>query len=51
MLKAAESQAVPAGEDRKPWLITPTLSADPKLGANVGVLIAYVKKLDNDSTP
>ena len=47
----AESQAVSAGEARKPWLITPTLSADPKLGANVGALIAYVKKLDADSIP
>ena len=37
---AAESQAVSAGEARKPWLITPTLSADPKLGANVGALVA-----------
>ena len=36
---------------QKPWLITPTLSADPKLGANIGGLIAYVKKLDADSTP
>jgi len=35
----------------KPWLITPTLSADPKLGANVGGLIAYLKKLDAESTP
>ena len=35
----------------KPWLITPTLSADPKLGANVGGLIAYLKKLDPESTP
>jgi len=36
---------------QKPWLITPTLSADPKLGANIGGLIAYLKKLDADSTP
>ena len=35
----------------KPWLITPTLSADPKLGANVGGLVAYLKKLDSESTP
>lgn len=35
----------------KPWLITPTLSADPKLGANIGGLIAYLKKLDRESTP
>jgi hypothetical protein len=48
---ALDSQTGPDGEARKPWLITPTLSADPKLGANVGALIAYVKKLDADSTP
>ena len=36
---------------QKPWLITPTLSADPKLGANIGGLVAYLKKLDADSTP
>jgi hypothetical protein len=35
----------------KPWLITPTLSADPKLGANIGGLVAYLKKLDSESTP
>ena len=35
----------------KPWLITPTVSADPKLGANVGGIIAYLKALDNRSTP
>ena len=48
---ASDPQAGPGGEARKPWLITPTLSADPKLGANVGALVAYVKKLDADSTP
>ena len=48
---APDAQAGPAEETRKPWLITPTLSADPKLGANVGALIAYVKKLDSGSTP
>ena len=35
----------------KPWLITPTLSADPKLGANIGALVAYLKTLDSESTP
>ena len=48
---ATDSAAGPTGEAKKPWLITPTLSADPKLGANVGALIAYVKKLDAESTP
>ena len=35
----------------KPWLITPTIAADPKLGANVGGLVAYLKQLDAESTP
>ena len=48
---AKDSAAGPTGEAKKPWLITPTLSADPKLGANVGGLVAYVKKLDAESTP
>ena len=48
---ATDSAAGPTGEAQKPWLITPTLSADPKLGANVGGLVAYVKKLDAESTP
>ena len=34
----------------KPWLITPTLAADPKLGANVGGVAAYLRKLDKQST-
>ena len=38
-------------DEQKPWLITPTLSADPKLGTNIGGVVAYLKKLDADSTP
>jgi hypothetical protein len=40
-----------APDEAKPWLVTPTLSADPKLGANVGGVIAYLKRLDAESTP
>ncbi len=47
--EGAEESSPPA--KLKPWLITPTLSADPKLGANIGGLIAYLKKLDAESTP
>ena len=47
--EANEAAATPP--KLKPWLITPTLSADPKLGANVGGLVAYLKKLDAESTP
>ena len=45
------SSAGEDGERVRPWLITPTVSADPKLGANVGALVAYLKQLDQDSTP
>ena len=38
------------GDRAKPWLITPTLSADPKLGTNIGGVVAYLKKLDKQST-
>lgn len=47
--------ATPATSDQsdkqKPWLITPTLSADPKMGTNAGGVIAYLKQLDAESTP
>ena len=44
--------SAPAGEaaPAKPWLITPTLAADPKRGANAGGVAAYLKKLDEQST-
>ena len=50
-LNATEPGPLEAAKQDKPWLITPTLSADPKLGANVGALIAYLKRLDAESTP
>ena len=47
--------ATPATTDQsdkqKPWLITPTLSADPKMGTNAGGVIAYLTQLDAESTP
>ncbi len=50
-LDATEPGPIEAAKRDKPWLITPTLSADPKLGSNVGALIAYLKRLDAQSTP
>ncbi|MAI93539.1 MAG: hypothetical protein CME45_00835 [Halieaceae bacterium] len=38
-------------DEQKSWLITPTLSADPKMGTNVGGVIAYVKQFGSESTP
>ena len=34
-----------------PWLITPTVSADPKLGTTLGTVFGYIKALDPESTP
>jgi hypothetical protein len=52
--KTTQSSAPSEPDDEaapvKPWLITPTLAADPKLGANVGGVAAYLRKLDEQST-
>jgi len=32
-----------------PWLLTPLLSVDPKLGTNVGGLAAYLRRFDEES--
>ncbi len=34
-----------------PWLITPTVSSDPKLGTTLGAVLGYVKRFDPESTP
>jgi len=36
-------------EKDSPWLFTPTISSDPKLGSSVGFLGAYLKKFDEES--
>ncbi len=46
---ASEGKREVSEEDKR-WLITPTLSADPKLGTNLGGVIAYLKRLDAEST-
>ena len=38
-----------AGGSESPWLLTPLLSVDPKLGRNVGALGAYTLRFDEDS--
>ena len=40
-----------AAEKESPWLITPTVSADPKLGTTLGGVLGYIKALDPGSTP
>ena len=42
---AAESEE----EKDSPWLLTPTISSDPKLGTTLGFLGAYLKKFDEES--
>ena len=40
-----------AAETESPWLLTPTLSADPKLGNTLGVVAGYIRKFDPQSSP
>ena len=32
-----------------PWLLTPTLSSDPKMGSSLGAMVGYLKKFDEKS--
>jgi len=36
-------------EQESPWMLTPTVSSDPKLGTTLGFMGAYIKKLDEKS--
>jgi hypothetical protein len=38
-----------SADKESPWLITPTLSSDPKLGNSLGAMVGYVFKIDEDS--
>jgi hypothetical protein len=44
----ADAEQADAGQD-SPWLLTPTISSDPKLGSSIGFLGAYLKKFDEGS--
>lgn len=39
-----------AGDKESPWLLTPLVSSEPKLGATLGGLGAYLKRFDPGST-
>ncbi len=41
--------SVVVSAEESPWLLTPTLSSDPKLGTNVGAVAGYLFKLDPGS--
>jgi len=36
-------------EKESPWMLTPTVSSDPKLGTTLGFMGAYIKKFDEKS--
>jgi hypothetical protein len=38
-------------EKESPWLVVPTFSVNPKLGASVGVMAAYLHYFDEESRP
>ncbi len=40
-----------AGDKESPWLLTPLVSSDPKLSTSLGGLAAYIRQLDESSTP
>lgn len=46
---SASSDKQTEGKKESPWLFTPTLSSDPKLGTSVGALAAYIYSFDSDS--
>jgi len=39
------------GETESPWLITPTVSSDPKLGTTLGGIAGYIHSFDPESSP
>jgi hypothetical protein len=44
-----EVEVAPQEKKRSPWLLTPTLSSDPKLGTSLGFVGAYLKNFDETS--
>jgi hypothetical protein len=56
-LEGVEPDNDSSGEDKlsddetkgSPWVLTPTLSSDPKLGSSIGFLAGYVHYFDEDS--
>ncbi|MEL0192297.1 MAG: hypothetical protein VW865_08435 [Halieaceae bacterium] len=47
--ESSSAAAQVGGKKESPWLLTPLLSVDPKLGRNVGALAAYTLRFDDDS--
>ncbi|MEQ3697135.1 MAG: hypothetical protein ABNH02_09265 [Pseudomonadales bacterium] len=46
---AVEAEPESEDSDSSPWLLTPTLSSDPKMGSSLGFLAGYVHYFDKDS--
>ncbi len=42
-------EADDAPERESPWLLTPTISSDPKLGTNLGAVAGYIHRFDEES--
>ena len=52
MVAADEPKEDPAsGARESPWLLLPTVSANPKLGTSVGAIAAYLHYFDEQSRP
>ena len=47
----ADATAGDSGSTESPWLVTPTMSIDPKLGSTLGGVAGYIRKFDPDSNP
>ncbi|MEP4147720.1 MAG: hypothetical protein ABJL54_10885 [Halioglobus sp.] len=48
----SQTEAVNDSEQSEsPWLISPTVSADPKLGTTLGAVFGYIQAFDPESTP
>jgi len=46
----SESEEVPESVEREsPWLLTPTISSDPKLGTSIGAVAGYLYRFDQQS--
>jgi len=44
-----EADDLPPELSRSPWIVTPLISSDPKLGTNLGALVGYMHYFDEKS--
>ncbi|QFU75802.1 hypothetical protein EY643_09115 [Halioglobus maricola] len=48
---AYSDEGAPDQAEESPWLLTPTVSADPKLGTTIGGVVGYITAFDEGSSP